>query len=351
MFRFWQRAAWGLLVIATASSSVVYAQDPSGQYMSRVFEKTSVNFGTVASHAETRLRIPIRNTYKEPLHIQNVSTSCGCISARVSTDTLASLETGYLELTLDTIRHNGQKNVKAFVSFDAPVNETITIPVSAYIRTDIQLEPGSSQFGHISKGSPEERKVRIQYGGGRDTWRITHIVCKNPNIEPKVVEMNRGYGRVEYELSIKLKANTPVGDLRDQIVLVTDDASSPNLPIIVEGRVEPEYMVSPHDVPFGTLAPGQRRTINIVVRGRKPFQIQRVESEKLAGVFEVRMPQEAKAKLIHVIPLTMIAPANQGEVDEKFTLTIKDVNEPVHFRVLGKVVGVASPPPTTAVAN
>ena len=339
MFRIWQRAAWGLLVLASSSVSYGQGYSSGGSWMSKLFEKSQVDFGVVAKGAETRIRVPIKNTYKETVHIAGVGASCGCIRPTLSSETLNSLDTAYLELNLDTIQHQGQKNVTVTVTFDAPVYEQVRIPVRAYIRTDVVVEPGSTQFGSVSKGSSSEKKLRIAYAG-RDNWRITHVVSKNPNLVGKVEQTSRGGGHVEYELSVTLKPNAPVGDLREQIVLMTDDAGSPQVPIIVEARVDPEFVVSPEVVSFGVVAPGERKTINIVVRGRKPFQIQRVESEKLAGVFEVRLPPEQKSnKQIHVIPLTMIAPATQGNVDEKFTLTIKEIGETVHFRVLGKVVG------------
>lgn len=344
MFRIWQRAACGLLVLASCSVS-----NAQSSWAGKMFGESSVDFGVVARGAETRIRVPITNKYKETVHIAGANASCGCIRPSLSKDTLASLETGYLELSLDTLQHQGQKNVYVTVTFDAPAYEQVRVPVRAHIRTDVVVEPGSSQFGSVSKGSAPERKLRIAYAG-RDGWRITRIVCKNPNVVSNFTETTRGYGRVEYELSVALKPNAPVGDLREQLLVMTDDASSPQVPIIVEARVEPEFVVS--DVQFGQVSPGQRKIVNIVVRGRKPFQVQRIESEKLAGVFEVRLPSPEKAaKMIHIIPLTMIAPANEGTIDEKFTLTVKEGGDAVHFRVLGKVVGKLSTQPAAALAN
>ena len=60
-------------------------------------------------------------------------------------------------------------------------------------------------------------------------------------------------------------------------------------------------------------------------------------------MFEVRLPKESKK--VHVLPLTMIGPAEPGTVTEEFTMTIGGVADPVTFKVFGKVVGVAGAPP------
>lgn len=332
MFQLWQRAAWGLLLFASAASA--YAQETS--WADSMFERTSVDFGSVAKGADTKQRLAFTNKFKETVHVQSVAASCGCISPRLLNDTLASRETGYIELSLNTIQHQGEKNVFVTVTVDAPYYASVRIPIHAFIRTDVVITPGAAQFGSVSKGSSQERKVQIAYAG-RENWRITNYSCKNPHLAVKFSELGRGIGRVDYEMSVSLKPTAPVGDLREQIVLFTDDPGNPQVPVIVEARIEPEYTVSPEVVSFGEVAPGQRKTINVVVRGRRPFQIQKVESEKAVGAFEVRMP--ADPKLIHIIPLTLIAPAQQGSINERFSLSIKEVGEPITFRVVGKIVG------------
>jgi hypothetical protein len=156
----------------------------------------------------------------------------------------------------------------------------------------------------------------------------------------KFNETGRSEGRVNYDLQVSLKSGTPVGDLRDQITLVTDDASNPYIPVLVEARVEAEFTVSPQVVSFGVLEPGQKKTVNVVIRGRKPFSIERIESEKAAGTFEVRLPKDAK--VIHVLPLTMTAPDTPGTIDELFTVTIPGSEDGAAFKVFGKVVSPAS---------
>ena len=124
------------------------------------------------------------------------------------------------------------------------------------------------------------------------------------------------------------------------MTLVTDDPGNPYIPVLVEGRVEAEYSVSPEIVSLGNLAPGERKTVNVVIRGKKPFSIEKIESETTAGAFEVRLPKDAKP--VQIVPLTVIAPVEPGALDEEFTVTISDRTARLTFKAHGNVVSAAA---------
>ena len=134
-----------------------------------------------------------------------------------------------------------------------------------------------------------------------------------------------------------------MGDLRDQVTLLTTDPNNPQIPVLVEARIEPEFVVTPDVVSFGNMLPGERKEIRIVVRGKKPFAIEKIESEKTAGTFETRIPTDTKP--VHVLPLTLIAPKEAGAVSDEFSVTITGSTEHVTFKAFGKVQAAAVPVP------
>lgn len=304
-----------------------------------MFEKHEHDFGVVARGSDARYRLKITNKYKDAVHIASVTTSCGCTAAKPSQDTLASRESAYIELTMDTKKFQHQKDSSVTVVFDRPQHAEVRIPVHAYIRSDVVLTPGGAQFGGISPGADQERKIAVAYAG-RGTWKIKDVINKNPNVDAKIVETRRDSQYVNYELLVTVKGTAPLGDLRDQLTLVTDDAGNPYLPVLVEARVEPEFSVSPQLVSFGSVATGEKKTMNVVVRGKKPFSIEKIESESTHGMFEVRLPKEARTT--QVVPLTFIAPDEAGTLNEEFTLTISGLSQPLTFKAYGKVVSTGS---------
>ncbi|MGH7202521.1 MAG: DUF1573 domain-containing protein, partial [Planctomycetaceae bacterium] len=139
-----------------------------------------------------------------------------------------------------------------------------------------------------------------------------------------------------YALTVTVAASAPVGVLRQQITLVTDDQSSPHVPLLVEGRVEEDITVATPIVSLGTLTPGTDKTVRVVLRGRKPFTIESVECETDRECFKVRLPRAAST--VHVLPLTVIPPSEPGPFTEQFTVTIAGRNEPITFRAQGRIV-------------
>jgi len=309
-----------------------FAQDAG--WANQLFEVPRHDFGVVAKGADVKYRLKLTNPHNFAVHIANVTTSCGCASAKPPANTTINpRETAYIDVSMDTIRFEHQKNSNVIVMFDAPWVQDVRIPVAAYIRADVVLTPGSAEFGSVPMGSQPQRKIMIQYAG-RHEWSVRDVINKSQNLDVKLTETGRGGGRVTYELLVTLRSSAPMGEFRNQVTLVTDDASNPYLPVLVDGRVEAEFTTQ-EVVSFGMLNPGEKKTVNVVIRGKKPFVVEKIESEKTAGTFEVRLPQEAK--VVQVLPLTVNAPNEPGRLDELFTVTINGIPEPVQFRAYGQV--------------
>ncbi|MGQ0633320.1 MAG: DUF1573 domain-containing protein [Planctomycetaceae bacterium] len=303
-----------------------------------MFEKTDYNFGVVARGAEARFQLKLVNNGPETVHIVGTGTRCACASARAVQETLAPGQAGAIEISFDTKKYVHLRETSLLVSFDRPARADVQIPVKIYIRTDVVVTPGEAAFGVVSMGSTAERRLNIAYVG-RPNWVIKDVLHKSKHLEARVQEVSRSGGSINYELAVTLKPSAPAGEIREQLTLVTDDAEAPQFPIQVEGRVEAEYSVSPELVDFGRLRAGERKVSYVVVRGKQPFLVETIESGKSAGVFEVQLPRAPQKQ--HVLPLTLIAPAETGSLDEDFSISIKGVAEPLTFRAHCQVVPAA----------
>lgn len=322
---------WTLVVLAWHTPT--FAQDT--RWAERMFSELNHDFGVVARGADVKYRLKITNNLQQPVHIASVTTSCGCTAAKPEKDALASGESTYVAITMNTIKFEGHKPSSVTVVFDRPARAEVRIPVQSYIRRDVVLTPGGAQFGSVAKGKSVDRTIGIAYAG-RSDWKIRDVISKNPHVQAQVVETQRSAGNVKYDLRITLKDGAPLGTFRDQLTLVTNDSGTSYIPVLLEGQVEAEYSVSPEFVSFGTLAPGERKTINIVVRGKTPFRVERIESETSSGLFEIRLPKDARP--VHVLPLTLIAPDQPGTVDEDLFVSISESSEPLKFKSRCKIV-------------
>ena len=310
------------------------AQAAELNWAQKMFEKLNHDFGVVARGADVGYRFKITNLYQQPVHITSVHTTCGCSAATPSKNTLASGEEAYVEITMDTQRFIRRKDSNLIVTFDAPQHGEVKIPVTVYIRTDVVLTPGSVNFGAVDHGSEAQRKIEIAYAG-RGDWTIKDVRTGSEHLSAKVVETGRGGGRVSYDLLVTLKPTSPVGTVRQQITLVTDDTTNPLVPLMVEAKVEADITVTPELVSLGMLTPGKEKTLNVVLRGKKPFAIEKIECETARRAFKIRLSR--KEKLVHVLPLTVTPPDTPGKFAEEFVVTIAGRDEPVTFKAYGTV--------------
>lgn len=321
-----------------ACTATATAQSPG--WAEAMFEEKNHDFGVIARGAEATYRFKITNNSNQQVHIANTRTTCGCTAARPSRDLLESGETAYIEVSMNTRKFTRKKDSNLIVTFDAPSYAEVRLPISAYIRTDVVLTPGMVNFGPVAKGTASQKKIDIAYAG-REDWKILKVETQNPNITAKAVEKERNAGRVKYDLIVDLKGDAPVGDLRSQLFLITDDTNSPRVPVLIEGRVEAEITITPRAVSFGVLtAGGNKKTVNVVLRGRKPFTIEKIESESGNAAYQVQLPTTTKP--VHVLPLSFVPSNKPGKFAETFTVTIKGMPEPIQFTARGEIAAATA---------
>jgi hypothetical protein len=71
--------------------------------------------------------------------------------------------------------------------------------------------------------------------------------------------------------------------------------------------------VSPASIFLGVLQPGQSVTKQLIVRGKQPFKVVKINCED--GCFDFKEPSEDK-KTLHFIPLTFTAGEQPGKIAE-----------------------------------
>lgn len=328
-------------VVATLAASVmgtssVMAEDNS-EWAYKMFEKRSHDFGTVARGAKTVYHLKIKNIYENEVHISKVDISCGCTEAKPEKETLKSLEETFISIEMNTTRFEGLKPSSVTVTFDRPLQAKVTIPIQAYIRRDIVLQPEMAQFGALDREDKKEKFTKtlaIQYAG-RDDWHIKEVKSNHEHITATVTEKSRASGRVDYELVVDVSPNMAFGNLRQQITLVTDDEKNPHVPVLVVAEMRPDITVSPSIISLGMMQPGQSKSFSLVLEGKKPFSVEEVKCDRLDGVFQVRLPKNP-AK-VQVIPLTVTAPEGMSTLDEYLSIAIQGRAEPVKLRAYGKI--------------
>jgi hypothetical protein len=337
-------------VLLLEGGGLAEAQDLN--WAERMFSALRHDFGTVAKGADARHTITVQNVYEENVRLLNVGTTCGCTAAKPDKDLLKTGEVARIEVQMNTVKFSHQKNsnVDVTLSFTdkrgLTASKTVRIPIAAYIRTDVTVEPGGVNFGSVGVGAGARQQVDVSYTGGRNNWHITRVETASPYLQAQAVESRRGGGRAQYNLVVQVKPDAPEGVLRDKIILHTDDAQAPQIPVLVEARIEPDIVVSPSIVSLGPdLKPGEEKTYTVVLKGREPFAIEKIECNSAHECFKVRLSPDPKK--VHVLPLTFSPPNEPGDFKEEFTITVAGRAEPLVIRAQGTIIAST----TAATAN
>lgn len=296
----------------------------------KMFETTEHDFGVVARGGKAEFAFKLTNNFKETIHIVEARSSCGCTTPIIVVDRLQSRETGEILAKFNTRSFLGQKEATITVVIDEPVYAEVQLRVSGFIRSDVVFTPGSVAFSDVKVGTEAVSSIEVSYAG-RDTWAITDVRSKNSHLSVELAETHRGGGRVDYRMLVKLKPTAPAGTMRDEISIITNDASQQTIPLLVEARVQGELVVSPPLLSLGAIPSGESVTKKVLIRGAEPFSVTGATSAN-PGV-NVQLPSEAKK--LQLVPVTFKAQTSGDRLND--TVQLETSLGTVEIKITGSV--------------
>ncbi len=287
-----------LMCLASPASAQQWARD--------MFDVTSHDFGVVPRGAKTEFEFKFSNKYKEIVHVSSVRTSCRCTIPRIGKNELKTYEQGSIIAEFKTSDFVGARSAVVTVVFDRPFYAELQLLVKGNIRSDILPEPGEIQFGDVDLGTEKTTDVKISYLGTAK-WEIQDVLSKNEHLAVKLnPAKSSGSGKVEYVMDVRLKDDAPAGEFADEIVLVTNEAQSNRVTLPVRANVVPPlYLQGLH---LGTVKVDTKRSERMVIKGKEPFKIEKIECSDAR--FSFTPPQDAKAA--HLIPFDFQSDETEG---------------------------------------
>ena len=295
-----------LLTITQIFSAPVHAQD----WARKMFKVHEHDFGTVARGSEQKFRFEITNLYKEDVVIDSVRASCGCTIPSIEKQTIKSLESGAILATYNTKSFVGSRGATVTVTISKPFFAEVQLQIEGFIRGDVVFVPGKIELGNIKHGATVTQEVTVKYAG-RSSWKITDVQCDKDYYEVEIVDRSMVANQVHYRLLIRLKPEAPVGYIKDDLILITDDADKGKLKLAVTGNVMPPVTVSPASMVLGTVPPGAQVIKRMVVKADQPFKITGVTADQDGFSFEV----SKEKKKVHLVPMTFVAPGEAAMIN------------------------------------
>ncbi|MBX6313798.1 MAG: DUF1573 domain-containing protein [Isosphaeraceae bacterium] len=267
-----------------------------------LFAEQGHDFGAVPRGAIVRHHFVLTNRLNEPITILDVRASCGCTTGRALASTVPPGKTALIEALMDTRNFVGPKATTLTISLITASGrqDEVRLGVKSNILSDIVLNPGSIDFGVVSKGQTPTVTLTIDRLGA-PAWRAERMVSTCRALEGSLVETTRTADTVGYRLTVSLKPDAPAGSIRDEIHILTNDPEAPSLPILVTAQVRGELTATPSVLALGHTASSGAATGRYLIRGATPFTITKIEGT--GDGFQL-IPDDANRKTLHVLTLS-----------------------------------------------
>lgn len=287
------------VVLATLGASSAPARADS--WAERMFTEFGHDFGPVPRGAVVRHNFVMTNKYNEAITILDLRASCGCTSGRASATSVAPGQQANIEAQMDTRNFVGRKATKLTVTFLTASGQSaeVQLAVVSNILPDIVLNPGTVDFGTISRGQSPKLVMTIERVNSPQ-WKFEKMTA-SPRllkaVDARLDELERSQNRVAYQLTVTLKPDAPAGYLRDEIRIVTNDASSPIVPVLISAQVQGTLTATPAMLAMGRAGIDGAKG-RYLVRAAKPFTIKSIEGNGDGFALSV---DDAKSKTLHVL--------------------------------------------------
>lgn len=98
--------------------------------------QTAYDFGDIPQGRVATIQLPVRNVGQKDLHIQSVSTSCGCTSAQVEPMTIPPAGEGTLTINYDSGLHPDKGPIFRiiYIASDDPEMPEATVEIRANVQ-------------------------------------------------------------------------------------------------------------------------------------------------------------------------------------------------------------------------
>ena len=256
---------FGLLGLAASCPAV---RGQGLEWVDSALPERAFDFGTVARGSQVRHAFPLVNRTDQEIRIVDWQTKCGCTNVHVGAKVIPPGTQTTIEATIDTTRFLGYKPSGLTLIFDRPASVQVDLNLTCFIRGDIVMTPGQIDFGIVRRADKmPPASLTLTYAGGRSDWEVTKMKTQTSKVKAELREQSRtADGQISYVLTATLQPSVTNGYFKDEITLITNDQSSPTIPISVVANIQSAVAVTPSIINFGGLHAGQSVSKTVLVR-------------------------------------------------------------------------------------
>lgn len=322
-----------LVALAAVAAAPLAAQEEAAAPKMVIREKV-VDAGTVPQGEVVDVEFVIANEGTAPLEVTSVRPTCGCTVADYDRE-IPPGGTGKVAARLDTTDFAGPISKSILVRTNDPDTPATTLVIKTTVKPFVEVLPRKLvRFNAVQK-APVAEKIVVVGGTDVDDFKVTEVTTGEQYLEVAVRRLEdderiQGKGPRQFELTLSVANDAPVGPVSSEMVVHTNHPKAPKVPVKVYGVVRALVHVTPPQIQFGAVEAKLRPGRNVIVvsnrGGAADMEITGVEVDDPAFSAAASTVEEGRRFQVTV---TIQEDADPGARDATLTIRTTDPDHPV----------------------
>lgn len=298
------------------------------------------DFGVIREGYVVEHEFSVENRGEVDLEIKRVLPACGCSFANLSSNVVRPGSSLLIKTSFDSTGFAGNETKTFRVYTNDPTMPSLILTMQGDVRRDVAVTPSRIYFGEVVKGSAKIMSA-VAFVDIDSSAVFQEISSRSQYLDVRNEPLSEK-NRKGYRISITLKKNSPIGVLREQIVIKTTSEKTPVLTLPVFAKIKGDLSVIPSDIYFGSKENSDTYITENVLRlfnaSKQKVKVMTIDSDiedlNVAGVkevipgkeFEIVVRVSGKSKMQEGLNGKLVIGTDHKDEDQK-TLVV-----PIYWR-------------------
>ena len=279
-------------ILARADLSI----SPIAQVNNPVFDFGAVSQGVVVKHD-----FLVKNIGQGNLRIQKAVPACGCTVGTVEPDLLAPNQEGTIHVEFNTAGFSGSKVKTVSLYTNDPDKQQILLTLKGAVEEEVAVEPGQVFMTDVYLD--QDKMVNGETSLTIESKRPDKITLRSAKTFSKYLELRETSSTATKKtVRVLVKADTPVGEYRDKIIVSLKGSSRPSINIPVYCNIVHPVRLSQSVISFGLVESTslQRKSVKLENMSSNNVAIKNISVDNSALAVNYVEIKKGKVYVIHV---------------------------------------------------
>ena len=301
---------------------------------SLAFDRTVWVVKAASNKVRISEQVSVLNRGNKPISIKVESTSCGCTTAGISSNSLAPGATTTLRLEMNA-EGLGSKTENVVLQTSDPLWPRVVLTLQAILPKNVSSTPHPLVL-NLSESKAASRVAVLQLS---DKAEVVEVTASNPLVNATLTTREVVPGGAQQRVQVSVAGEMPTGPFSEELVFHLRNADANTFVLKVTGTVAPDIVASPGQLFIGRVASGAhvRTTAILESKGGKPFAVR--SSSIRSGNYHLRSKFDSSVvAAAHAVELELSITGQAGALVEDVVDFTLSTGKKLSLPVLGMIV-------------